>query len=69
MGTKRVLEARPSLAAQSELHHYWKLGEVKTIHSIPLAELVFRADTIYRASRAADRLQSGRLISNMVPRG
>ena len=70
MGTKPALEARPRPAAQkSELHHYWKFAEVETIHSVPLAELVFRADTIYRATRAAGRLQSGRMISNMVPRG
>jgi biotin synthase len=63
MGTEAELEARPGLAAQTELRHDWKRAEVEAIYRAPLPELVFRAQTIHRAHHAPDRVQTCQLIS------
>jgi hypothetical protein len=48
MGTKRVLEARLSLAAQSELRHDQENAEAEAIYFTALRGLVFCAKTIRR---------------------
>jgi hypothetical protein len=71
MGTRPPIEARPSLAAQSELRDDRNNAEVEAIYFAPLRELVFRAKTIHRPYGAqtevcettAEPVQTCRLIS------
>jgi acyl-coenzyme A thioesterase PaaI-like protein len=47
MGTRPLLEARPSLAARNPLHHDRENAEVEAIYHTSLRELVFRAQTVH----------------------
>ena len=46
-----------------EIRHDWTLAEISEIHSLPLPELLFRAQTIHRATHAPDKVQTCKLLS------
>jgi biotin synthase len=46
-----------------ELRHDWTLAEIGEIHSLPLPELLFRAQLVHRAAHAPDRVQTCKLLS------
>jgi hypothetical protein len=58
MGTRPLLEARPSLAARNQLLHDWECAEEEgeTIYFTPLPELVFLARTIHRTYGAQTKV-------------
>ena len=45
------------------LRHDWTLGEIETIYSAPLSDLIFRAQQIQRAYHRADQVQGCVLLS------
>ena len=46
-----------------EIRHDWTLAEISDLHSLPLPELLFRAQTIHRATHAPDKVQTCKLLS------
>jgi len=55
-----------SLASVSEgivLRHDWTLPEVRALHDLPLLELVYRAQTVHRATFGEHRVQLCSLLS------
>jgi biotin synthase len=49
--------------ANSELRHDWSLGEIENIYSLPLPELIFRAQVAHRAYHRSDEVQGCVLLS------
>jgi biotin synthase len=47
----------------AELRHDWTVEQIAEIYSLPLPELLFRAQQIHRAHHAPDRVQTCRLLS------
>ena len=43
--------------------HDWTLAEISEIYSLPLPELMFRAQTVHRAMHAPDKVQTCKLLS------
>jgi biotin synthase len=50
-------------AAAEKTKHDWTLQEIGEIYSLPMPELLFRAQTVHRAHHAPDRVQTCRLLS------
>jgi biotin synthase len=49
--------------ANSELRHDWSLSEIENIYSLPLPELIFRAQVAHRAYHRSDEVQGCVLLS------
>jgi biotin synthase len=49
--------------ANSELRHDWTLSEIENIYSLPLPELIFRAQVAHRAYHRSDEVQGCVLLS------
>ena len=47
----------------SALRHDWTLREIETIYTLPLPELIYRAQTIHRANHRTDEVQGCVLLS------
>ncbi len=47
----------------AELRHDWTAEQIAEIYSLPLPELLFRAQQVHRAHHAPDRVQTCRLLS------
>jgi len=67
MSNQAASAARPRKAGAlfelGEARNDWKRDEVEEIYRTPLTELVFRAQSVHRQSRAPDRVQTCQLIS------
>ncbi len=50
-------------AAAEKTKHDWTLNEIGEIYSLPLPELLFRAQQVHRAHHAPDQVQTCRLLS------
>jgi biotin synthase len=50
-------------AVAAEVRHDWTLAEIGEIYSLPMPELVFRAQQVHRAFHAPDQVQTCRLLS------
>lgn len=49
--------------ASADLRYDWSVEELRTIHDLPLTELVFRAQSVHRQYHAADKVQMCTLLS------
>jgi biotin synthase len=49
--------------AKTATRHDWTLAEISEIYSLPMPELLFRAQQVHRAFHAPDRVQTCRLLS------
>lgn len=49
--------------ASTTLRHDWTLAEVRTIHDLPLSDLLYRAQTVHREHHAATEVQLCSLLS------
>ncbi len=47
----------------ASVRHDWTVGEIESIYTAPLPDLVFRAQTIHRAHHRADEVQGCMLLS------
>src|SRR5579872_2353467 len=52
-----------TMNAEEVLRHDWTRNEIRDIHSMPLPDLLFRAQTIHRRFHDAQEVQMCRLIS------
>src|SRR5579864_7199861 len=50
-------------AVAAEVRHDWTLAEIGEIYSLPMPELVFRAQQVHRTFHAPDQVQTCRLLS------
>jgi biotin synthase len=50
-------------SATSELRHDWTVDEIEAIYTLPLTDLVFRAQTAHRAHHLSDEVQGCMLLS------
>ncbi|HUK31171.1 MAG TPA: biotin synthase BioB [Candidatus Acidoferrum sp.] len=50
-------------AATYKLRHDWTVEEIGAIYSLPMPELLFRAQQVHRAHHAPDQVQTCRLLS------
>ena len=57
------MTAKATAAASPDLRHDWTLDEIGEIYSMPMPELVFRAQQVHRAFHAPDQVQTCRLLS------
>jgi biotin synthase len=57
------MSAEATARAARELRHDWSLAEIGEIYSLPMPELLFRAQTVHRAHHAPDQVQTCRLLS------
>ena len=53
----------PESAAAQNLRHDWTLTEIERIYTLPLPELVFRAQSVHRQNHAANEVQGCVLLS------
>jgi len=51
------------MSAESSLRHDWTCCEIEAIYTLPLPELVFRAQTLHRAYHRPDEVQGCMLLS------
>src|SRR3984893_11509625 len=51
------------MSAESSLRHDWTSPEIEAIYTLPLPELVFRAQTLHRAHHRPDQVQGCMLLS------
>ena len=51
------------MSAESSLRHDWTSCEIEAIYTLPLPELVFRAQTLHRAYHRPDEVQGCMLLS------
>lgn len=58
-----IKEATATARASVELRHDWTAAEIGEIYSMPMPELVFRAQQVHRAFHAPDQVQTCRLLS------
>jgi biotin synthase len=49
--------------ARMDVRHDWTHAEIGEIYSLPMPELVFRAQQVHRAFHSADQVQTCRLVS------
>lgn len=49
--------------AIAEIRYDWTLGEIEAIYNLPLAELIFRAQSLHRIFHRADEVQGCKLLS------
>jgi biotin synthase len=61
--TTEVISAAAPAPAATPLRYNWQASEVEAIYRTPLAELIFRAQTIHREFHQPDRVQTCQLIS------
>ena len=47
----------------STIRHDWSVNEIKRIYTLPITELIFRAQTIHRKHHRADEVQACALLS------
>ncbi|MCI0486161.1 MAG: biotin synthase BioB [Blastocatellia bacterium] len=52
-----------NMSDATSLRHDWTLPEIKSIYTLPLPELIFRAQTAHRAYHKTDEVQSCTLLS------
>jgi biotin synthase len=57
------MSAEATAKAAQELRCDWTLQEIGAIYSLPMPELLFRAQQIHRAHHAPDQVQTCRLLS------
>jgi len=50
-------------AADSRIKHDWSVNEIKNIYTLPIPELIFRAQTVHRRYHRADEIQACALLS------
>ncbi|MFZ0821132.1 MAG: biotin synthase BioB [Candidatus Acidiferrales bacterium] len=50
-------------ATAEKTKHNWTLAEIDEIYSLPMPELLFRAQQVHRAHHAPDKVQTCRLLS------
>ncbi len=50
-------------AADSRIRHDWSVNEIKCIYTLPIPELIFRAQTVHRRHHRADEVQACALLS------
>jgi biotin synthase len=55
--------AKAAHELRDDLRHDWTLAEIGEIYSLPMPELLFRAQTVHRANHAPDQVQTCRLLS------
>src|SRR5512145_2072490 len=53
----------PDAMANSLLRYDWTAGEIESIYTLPLPELIFRAQTVHRKHHNADEVQGCVLLS------
>ncbi len=58
-----IMSSQVSEALPVELRHDWTAEQIAEIYSLPLPELLFRAQQVHRACHAPDRVQTCRLLS------
>src|ERR1700693_278509 len=51
------------MSSESSLRHDWTSCEIEAIYTLPLPELVFRAQTVHRAHHRTDEVQGCVLLS------
>jgi biotin synthase len=56
-------EATATARASAELRHDWTVAEIGEIYSMPMPELIFRAQQMHRTFHAPDQVQTCRLLS------
>ena len=50
-------------ASDSTIRHDWSVNEIKRIYTLPIPELIFRAQTVHRRHHRADEIQACALLS------
>jgi biotin synthase len=50
-------------ASESTIRHDWSVNEIKRIYTLPIPELIFRAQTVHRHHHRADEVQACALLS------
>ena len=53
----------PTLASSGPLRHDWTREEIKSIHQLPLPELIFQAQVVHREYHRPEEVQLCRLLS------
>src|SRR5580704_14215383 len=53
----------PTIASSGALRHDWTREEIKSIHQLPLPELIFRAQVVHREYHRPEEVQLCRLLS------
>jgi biotin synthase len=53
----------PTIARSGALRHDWTREEIKSIHQLPLPELIFRAQVVHREFHRPEEVQLCRLLS------
>lgn len=61
--TRLDTSARPAARAASALRHDWTRAEALALYELPFMELLFRAQTVHRASFDPNKVQMSRLLS------
>jgi biotin synthase len=57
------MSTEAAAAATEKTKHDWTLQEIGAIYSLPMPELLFRAQQVHRAHHAPDQVQTCRLLS------
>jgi biotin synthase len=57
------MTGKGTAAVEAEVRHDWTLAEIGEIYSLPMPELVFRAQRVHRTFHAPDQVQTCRLLS------
>ena len=56
-------EEQASGEREAKLRHDWTLAEIRTLHRLPLPELIYRAQTVHRAQFGGHQIQLCSLLS------
>jgi biotin synthase len=57
------MTGKAAAAVSAEVRHDWTLAEIGEIYSLPMPELVLRAQQVHRSFHAPDQVQTCRLLS------
>jgi biotin synthase len=57
------MSTEATATATEKTRHDWSLAEIGAIYSLPMPELLFRAQQVHRAHHAPDQVQTCRLLS------
>ena len=57
------MQNHPTSARSGPLRHDWTREEIKSIHQLPLPELIFQAQVVHREFHAPEEVQLCRLLS------
>jgi biotin synthase len=57
------MQNHPTTVRSGPLRHDWTREEIKSIHQLPLPELIFQAQTVHREFHRPDEVQLCRLLS------